>query len=89
MEKHISNLLSRNNWADFDETLYEASETKAHYSLKKYDPGLTLTFFTAMSSNYGIYMENVTMVDSLEIIAPCDLEFGLYSKLNGLTNDYV
>ena len=25
--KHFKNLLSRNHWADFDETLYEASET--------------------------------------------------------------
>ena len=24
---HFKNLLSRNHWADFDETLYEASET--------------------------------------------------------------
>ena len=26
-KKHFKNLLSRNHWADFDETLYEASET--------------------------------------------------------------
>ena len=26
--------------------------------------------------------ENVTMMDSLEIIASCDLEFGLNRKLN-------
>ena len=25
--KNFKNLLSRNHWADFDETLYEASET--------------------------------------------------------------
>ena len=25
--KHFKNLLSRNHWVDFDETLYEASET--------------------------------------------------------------
>ena len=25
--KHFKYLLSRNHWADFDETLYEASET--------------------------------------------------------------
>ena len=25
--KTLSNLLSRNQWADFDETLYEASDT--------------------------------------------------------------
>ena len=26
-KKHFKNLCSRNHWADFDETLYEASET--------------------------------------------------------------
>ena len=26
-KKHFKNLLSRSHWADFDETLYEASET--------------------------------------------------------------
>ena len=26
--------------------------------------------------------ENVTIMDSLEIIVSCDLKFGLYSKLN-------
>ena len=28
------------------------------------------------------------MMDSLEIIAPCDLDFGLYSKLNEEMKDY-
>ena len=28
------------------------------------------------------------MIDSLEIIASCDLEFGLCSKLNNLMNGY-
>ena len=28
------------------------------------------------------------MMDSLEIIASCSLEFGKYSKLNELINDY-
>ena len=43
-----------------------------------YDPGLTLTYFTARS-NFAIKAftwENVIMMDSLEIIASCDLEFG-------------
>ena len=49
-----------------------------------YDPGLTLTHFTARlnfatsASTWG----NVTMMDSLEIVASCDLGFGKYSKLN-------
>ena len=43
-----------------------------------YDPGLTLTYFTARSNfaTYAFTWENVTMMDSLEIIASCDLEFG-------------
>ena len=42
-----------------------------------YDPGFTLTYFMARSNfaTYTFIWENVTMKDSLEIIAPCDLEF--------------
>ena len=36
-----------------------------------YDPGSTLTYFTARSN-----LQNVTLMDSLEFIASCDLEFG-------------
>ena len=42
-------------------------------------PGLTLTYFTA-GSNFGTYAftwENVAMMDSLEIITSCGLDFGL------------
>ena len=35
-----------------------------------YDPGLTLTYFTTMSN-----LQNVTLMDILEFIASCDLEF--------------
>ena len=43
-----------------------------------YDPGLTLTFFTARSNfaTQAFTWENVTMMNSLEICASCDLEFG-------------
>ena len=46
--------------------------------------GLTLTCFVAWSNlaTKAFKGENVTMMDSLKIIASCDLEFGLYSKLN-------
>ena len=49
-----------------------------------YDPGLTLTYCTARSNfvTKAFIWENVTMMDSLEIISSCDLEFGQYSKLN-------
>ena len=33
-------------------------------------------------------MENVTMIDSLDIIASSDLELGQYCKLNELIEDY-
>ena len=43
-----------------------------------FDPRLTLTYFTARSNfaTQALTWENVTMMDSLEIIASCDLEFG-------------
>ena len=44
-----------------------------------YDPGLTFTYFMARSNfaTKAFIWENVTMMDSLEIIASCDLEFRL------------
>ena len=49
-----------------------------------YDPGLTLTYFMARSNfaTKAFIWETVPIMGSLEIIASCDLEFGLYSKLN-------
>ena len=43
-----------------------------------YDPGLTLTYFTTRSNfeTWAFTWENVTLMDSLEFIASCDLEFG-------------
>ena len=43
-----------------------------------YDPGLTLTYLMARS-NFATSVfiwNNVTMMDSLDIIASCDLELG-------------
>ena len=42
------------------------------------DPGLTLTYFMARSNfaTLAFTGENVTLMDSLELIASCDLEFG-------------
>ena len=48
------------------------------------NPLLIWTYFTAMS-NFAtsiLYGENVTMMDTLEIIASCDLDFCLLCKLN-------
>ena len=46
--------------------------------------GLTLTNFRARSnfSTFASLWENVTIMDSLETISSCDVDFGLYSKLN-------
>ena len=41
-----------------------------------YDPGLTMTYFAARSNfaTWAFIWENVKMMESLEIIASCDLE---------------
>ena len=48
------------------------------------NPELTLNYFMAWSNfaTKAFILENVTMMDSLKMIASCDLDFGLYSKLN-------
>ena len=48
------------------------------------NPVLILTYFTARSNfaTSALIWENVTMMDTLEIIASCDLEFALLCKLN-------
>ena len=48
------------------------------------NPVLILTYFTARSNfaTSTFIWENVTMMDTLEIIASCDLEFGLLCKLD-------
>ena len=48
------------------------------------NPVLILTYFTARSNfaTSAFIWENVTMMDTLEIIASCDLEFSLLCKLN-------
>ena len=47
------------------------------------NPVLILTYFTARSNfaTSAFIWENVIMMDTLEIIASCDLEFGLLCKL--------
>ena len=48
------------------------------------NPVLILTYFTARSNfaTSAFIWENLTMMNNLEIIASCDLEFGLLCKLN-------
>ena len=38
MVKNTMNILSRNHWADFNETWYESLATQAHYILFKLRP---------------------------------------------------
>ena len=48
------------------------------------NPGLNLTFLRQvkiLEIRHLFIWENVTMMDSLEIIESCDLDFGLYGKL--------
>ena len=51
-----------------------------------YDPGLTLTYFTARSNfATGFYIEKCDsdgFLGNLEIIVACDLEIGQYIKQN-------
>ena len=54
-----------------------------------YDPELTLTYFMERS-NFATQVfiwKNMTMMDSLNIIASCDLESGKYCKLNEFIED--
>ena len=48
------------------------------------NPMLILTYFTTKSNiaTSAFILENATMMDTLEIIASCDLEFGSLCKLN-------
>ena len=65
MVKHFKNLLSRNHWADFDETLYKLQRPKLFIFCSNYDPLLALTYFMARSNfeSYAFTMGNVTMHD--------------------------
>ena len=82
MYKYLKDLVSRNQWVDFDETFYEHQRFKLIIFCSN-NPVLILTYFTARSNfaTSAFIWENVTMMDTLEIIASCDLEFGL-CKLN-------
>ena len=48
------------------------------------NPWLALNYFAARSNfaTWSVIWDNVTMTNSLKIIASCDREFDLYSKLD-------
>ena len=71
--------LFRNQWADFDDLCMKHQRLKIIIFCSNDNPGLTLTYFTVWS-NFAASVfrwENVTVMDSLKIIASCDLEYGL------------
>ena len=53
-------------------------EPKPFIICANYDPGLTLANFTTRTNfaTWAFTWKDVIMIDSLEIIAICDLEFG-------------
>ena len=71
MVKHFKNLLSRYNWADFDGTLYEASETKALYILYKLLPWFDLDLFYGMVKvcNLGFYEACSETIETIAILS--------------------
>ena len=54
------------------------------------DPGLTLSYFTAMSNvvHYPFLWEKAKIMDVSETIIVCDIKVGRYSQLNEYTNLY-
>ena len=70
---------SWNQWAYFNDTEHRGH--KPTIVCSNDNPMLSLSCLTAMS-NFAILAfiwENVIMMDSLEIVAVCDLEMGGYS----------
>ena len=67
----LKNLLLQNQRADFHETWYVASGNSAHHSLRKDDPVMTLTYFTArpILKTYAFTWEKVKTMDFLKTIA--------------------
>ena len=66
------------NWQILMKLCMKHQRFKPFIICANYELGLTLTYFMARSNfaTKAFTWENVTMMDSLEIIASCDLEFG-------------
>ena len=78
-KRYLKTFLPWNQSNDFNETWYLASVTPAHYSLFKLLPWVDRDLFFRqgqISQLRLLYRKNVTVMDSLEIIAACDLEIG-------------
>ena len=74
--KPFKNLLLRNQWTAFYESLYVALGTRAHHNLL----GLTLTYFMTNFVTYAFIGKSET-VDFSETIAACDLKIGRCRQL--------
>ena len=66
MVKHFKNLLSGNHCAEFSKLCMKHQRSKLFIIYANYDPGLTLTYFTARSNfaTWAFTWENETMMDS-------------------------
>ena len=69
---------------NFNETSYVTSETMTHHSLFKLLLCVDLGQFVGKVTFFklGFNIENMTVMDSLEIIVAFDLEFDRYTQLN-------
>ena len=78
MVKLFKDFLPWNQWSNFNETWYVASGIAVHQKLLKllHWVDLVLFFGNVKFSSLSFYIENVTVMDSLDIIAAFDLEIG-------------
>ena len=77
MIKTLRNHLLRNQCADINETWIVDRGLNRIIICSNDNPGLTLTYFVARSNlaSLAFVWGNVTIKDSLEIFAACDMEF--------------
>ena len=81
--KSLKNLVTRNQWVNLKPGMKHQRFKLIIFCLND-KTVLILTYFTARSNCATLAFKwlTVTMIDTLEIIASSDLEFGLLSKLN-------
>ena len=74
-KKTLKNLLLWNQRTDFHELWYVAQGILAHIFCSHYDPGMTLTYFTARS-NFATWAFMQEKIKMMEMFAACGLEIG-------------
>ena len=80
----LKNLLSRNQWNDFNETWYVASGTQAHHYLFKLWPRVDLDLFYGKVKfcNIGFYIEKCNsdgFFGNYCSLSQCDLKIGRHT----------